>query len=150
MQRRGISMAVLIVAANVSTLVSAANPPGQAPYRSPAGAPPMMGAPGEFVDDGACDCEACRARRAGPLARRNAIEGKDLNYNCGCQGSYKFPVPPLYTYHWPGMYSQRLMTDYHSPWRFPPIKPFMDETKVHDARPMPAAAKASMRISDGR
>ena len=42
----------------------------------------------------------------------------------GCNGSYKFPVPPLYTYHWIGMYSQGLMTDYHSPWRFPPIKPF--------------------------
>jgi hypothetical protein len=25
------------------------------------------------------------------------------------------------------MYSQQLMTDYHSPWRFPPIKPYSDE-----------------------
>ena len=36
-------------------------------------------------------------------------------------------MPPLYTYHWPGLYSQQLMTDYHSPWRFPAIKPYADE-----------------------
>ena len=47
--------------------------------------------------------------------------------NCNCNGSYKFPVPPLYTYHWPGLYSAELMTDYHSPWRFPPLKPYTDE-----------------------
>jgi hypothetical protein len=49
------------------------------------------------------------------------------SFNCGCNGSYKFPVPPLYTYHWPGMYSQELMTDYHYPWRFLPLKPYTDE-----------------------
>src|SRR5262245_618393 len=46
-------------------------------------------------------------------------EGLDKGFNCGCNGSYKFPVPPLYTYHWPGMWQAQLMTDYHSPWRFP-------------------------------
>jgi hypothetical protein len=25
------------------------------------------------------------------------------------------------------MYSAQLMTDYHSPWRFPPLKPYVDE-----------------------
>jgi hypothetical protein len=55
-------------------------------------------------------------------------------YNCDCNGSYKFPVPPLYTYHWPGMYSQQLMTDYHSPWRFPPLKPYVDEPPVEEIR----------------
>jgi hypothetical protein len=25
------------------------------------------------------------------------------------------------------MYQQVLMTDYHSPWRFPPLKPYVDE-----------------------
>jgi len=100
---------------------------------------------------GACDsgsaccnsgCRGCRACRGsdpgcGPggchglhshgycLAR--GYPGLDRYFNCGCNGSYKFPVPPLYTYHWPGMYSQQLMTDYHSPWRFPPIKPYSDE-----------------------
>ena len=54
-------------------------------------------------------------------------EGRSAHFNCGCNGSYKFPVPPLYTYHWPGMWSHQLMTDYHSPWRFPPLKPYVDE-----------------------
>ncbi len=66
---------------------------------------------------------------AAPLCgRRGACyEGLDPAFNCGCNGSYKFPVPPLYTYHWPGMYSAQWMTDYHSPWRFPPLKPYVDE-----------------------
>lgn len=55
------------------------------------------------------------------------LEGLDPYFNCGCSGSYKFPVPPLSTYHWPGMYSAERMTDYHSPWRFPPIKPYTEE-----------------------
>lgn len=55
------------------------------------------------------------------------IDGKDHGFNCGCNGSYNYPVPPLYTYHWPGMYKAERMTDYHSPWRFPPIRPFADE-----------------------
>jgi hypothetical protein len=54
-------------------------------------------------------------------------------FNCGCNGSYKFPVPPLYTYHWPGLYSQQLMTDYHSPWRFPPLRPYTDEPPLMDS-----------------
>ena len=43
-------------------------------------------------------------------------------FNCNCRGSYKFPVPPRYTYHWPGMYSQQYMTEYNSPYRFPPLE----------------------------
>jgi hypothetical protein len=62
--------------------------------------------------------------------RRNRYEGLEAGFNCGCNGSYKFPVPPLYTYHWPGMWSAQLMTDYHSPWRFPPLKPYVDEVPV--------------------
>ncbi|MDX1944979.1 MAG: hypothetical protein SFU86_06200 [Pirellulaceae bacterium] len=58
---------------------------------------------------------------------RQQFEGQYPGFHCGCNGSYKFPVPPLYTYHWPGMYSAQLMTDYHSPWRFPPLKPYSDE-----------------------
>jgi hypothetical protein len=54
-------------------------------------------------------------------------EGRTAHFNCGCNGSYKYPVPPLSTYHWPGMWSHQLMTDYHSPWRFPPLKPYVDE-----------------------
>jgi len=44
------------------------------------------------------------------------------NFNCSCRGSYKFPVPPQYTYHWPGMYSQQAMTQYNSPYRFPSLR----------------------------
>ena len=55
------------------------------------------------------------------------IDGLDRFANCGCNGSYNYPVPPLYTYHWPGMYKQVRMTDYHSPWRFPPLKRYEDE-----------------------
>ena len=60
----------------------------------------------------------------------NADTGHDAWANCRCNGSYKFPVPPLYTYHWPGMYSQQLMTNYQSPWRFPPITPYKDEPQI--------------------
>jgi hypothetical protein len=28
------------------------------------------------------------------------------------------------------MYSAQLMTDYHSPWRFPPLKPYTDEVPI--------------------
>lgn len=53
--------------------------------------------------------------------------------NCECEGSYRHPVPPLYTYHWPGSYAQTAMTDYHSPWRFPPLKPYYDEPSPGEA-----------------
>jgi hypothetical protein len=68
-------------------------------------------------------------------------EGKDLYYSCGVQGSYKFPVPPLYTYHWPGMYSQVRMTDYHSPWRFPPLKPYTEESKTLESKTTSQSAR---------
>jgi hypothetical protein len=64
--------------------------------------------------------------------------GMDDWGNCNCNGSYKFPVPPQYTYHWPGMYSQQLMTDYQSPWRYPPLKPYFDEPSPGEAQPYPA------------
>ena len=70
-------------------------------------------------------CEECGQGRRGCCFRRAA--NRAANFNCGCNGSYKFPVPPLSTYHWPGMYSIQLMTDYQSPWRFPPLKPYTDE-----------------------
>jgi hypothetical protein len=74
-----------------------------------------------------CDyCDACGGR-GHHHGHRHQYEGSEPGFNCGCNGSYKFPVPPLYTYHWPGMWSAQLMTDYHSPWRFPPLKPYIDE-----------------------
>jgi hypothetical protein len=63
----------------------------------------------------------------GCCRNKKYIEGIERNFNCGCNGSYNYPVPPQYTYHWPGMFKQKLMTDYHSAWRFPAIKPYIDE-----------------------
>lgn len=77
---------------------------------------------------GGCRGDKCKGHH------KKYLEGKDRGFNCGCNGSYNYPVPPLYTYHWPGMYKAERMTDYHSPWRFPPLKPFTDEA------PLPAGA----------
>jgi hypothetical protein len=78
--------------------------------------------------DGYCDaCQQCDCGPSGHHAAHCAAKRAEMYANCGCNGSYKFPVPPLYTYHWPGMYQQVRMTDYHSPWRFPPLKPYVDE-----------------------
>ncbi len=68
------------------------------------------------------------------------IDGLDRFANCGCNGSYNYPVPPLYTYHWPGMYKQVRMTDYHSPWRFPPLKRYEDEPLPTIEIPAPRSA----------
>lgn len=67
-----------------------------------------------------CGCPLCALQKLGQCygARRAAIGA----FNCQCRGSYKFPAPPQYTYHWPGMYSQQTMTEYASPFRFPPLK----------------------------
>lgn len=79
----------------------------------------------ECCDDGCGGCHGCRL-----LGRHRSNRFREDEFNCGCNGSYKFPVPPLYTYHWPGMYSHQLMTDYHSPWRFPAIRPYRDEKPI--------------------
>ncbi len=65
--------------------------------------------------------------------------------NCGCRGSYKFPVPPRFTYYWPGMYAQQSMTGYWSPYRYPALKlpPWMhrpEKAGGDDWRPMPQPA----------
>jgi hypothetical protein len=63
---------------------------------------------------GGCGCGIC--------CRHRAYIASFGYFNCSCRGSYKFPVPPQYTYHWPGMYSQQYMTEYTSPYRFPPLE----------------------------
>ena len=70
-----------------------------------------------------CGCSRCGMRQ--PRRSRTARIG---DFNCGCRGSYNFPVPPQYTYHWPGLYAQQSMTEYTSPWRFPGLKPYEDES----------------------
>ncbi len=99
-----------------------AAPACAAPAPTCAAAEPTCAAVAATGADGCCDDGCGNGRGRGPK-----YEGLDPYFNCGCNGSYKFPVPPLYTYHWPGMYQQHLMTDYHSPWRFPPLKPYVDE-----------------------
>jgi len=99
----------------------------------------------QAYDDG----EACRHQRLHHHGRHQYkyIEGRDPSFNCGCNGSYKYPVPPLYTYHWPGMYSQQLMTDYHSPWRFPPIRPYVDEPQSEPFNvELPKASTSRVRL----
>jgi len=94
---------------------------------------PACGAPACAAAAPSCTdaADACAAGTGGDwgecAGRGNRFEGLEAHFSCGCNGSYKFPVPPLYTYHWPGMYSAQLMTEYHSPWRFPPLKPYTDE-----------------------
>ncbi|HOA50705.1 MAG: hypothetical protein WBH86_11250 [Thermogutta sp.] len=72
-----------------------------------------------------CHC-LCHHGHQGCLARYMSAVG---GFNCSCRGSYKFPVPPQYTYHWPGLYSQQLMTSYQSPYRYPLLKlpPWMEK-----------------------
>ncbi len=73
---------------------------------------------------GACDdpcAQACRDRRCLYCKALDKWASYGA-FNCSCRGSYKFPVPPQYTYHWPGMYSQQTITEYASPYRFPPLK----------------------------
>jgi len=76
---------------------------------------------------GRCGRGGCHGRGCGWFGHRHCIDGQDWYFNCGCNGSYNYPVPPLYTYHWPGMYKAQRMTDYHSPYRFPPLRPYTEE-----------------------
>jgi hypothetical protein len=95
-------------------------------------------------DEGCCDaCDPCGCGHGHFLHGRCGHCGgydPEWYFNCGCNGSYKFPVPSLYTYHWPGMYSAERMTDYHSPWRFPPLRPYTDE-----ASPVVLGKKSALR-----
>jgi len=65
------------------------------------------------ADAGPCSCR-CRGGCCGC--------GSVGYFNCCCKGSYKFPVPPQSTYFWPGIYSQKTMTAYVSPYRCPSLQ----------------------------
>jgi hypothetical protein len=88
-----------------------------------AGTPEVCGCCATADCCGECAAGRCRIGcgrcRCGRHAARIAAIGEA---NCACRGSYKFPVPLQYTYHWPGMYSMQRMTDYLSPYRFPPLE----------------------------
>lgn len=100
----------------------------------------------DVESDSGCGCDSGGCGRKGCGRHGCAARNANRWFNCNCNGSYKFPVPPLYTYHWPGMYSMQRMTDYHSPWRFPAIKPYEDETPVRDLSQRPAFRQASSEI----
>ena len=74
-------------------------------------------------------------------------------FNCRCRGSYKFPVPPQYTYHWPGMYSQRTTTEYNSPFRFPPLRlpeeAFPEESPEEERSTVQWSGQGEDQLSDG-
>ncbi len=95
----------------------------------------------------------CEEMSPGVPMRRPCLYGKLLNkwasygaFNCGCSGSYKYPVPPQYTYHWPGMYSQQTMTEYVSPYRFPPLKPPPKGENLLEPQPEEPEGKVSGRV----
>lgn len=89
--------------------------------------------------DGGGQCGTNRCRHVcGPHCRKLANRWA----NCHCDGSYKLPVPPLYTYHWPGIYSLQNVTDYHSPWRFPPLRPHAPEPDDETLAPAERARHA--------
>lgn len=94
-------------------------------------------------------CQDCCGKGCGKCKHcGRGWEGLDRHFNCQCGGSYKFPVPPLSTYHWPGIYSHQLMSEYHSPWRFPPIKAYEEEKLEPRETLPPANANAKLSISD--
>ncbi len=134
---------VLTLAAAVAALVLAARSavaqqPTPAPGVAQQGLAPM---PAEAMPAEGCGCAQCECtdacgdpcarpcgcgRFCGPTCLWRKYCEKWASYgqfNCSCRGSYKFPVPPQYTYHWPGMYAQHTMTEYSSPYRFPPLNP---------------------------
>lgn len=99
---------------------------------------------------GAC-CEGCkdkcghcrsRCRRCRALGWRHITA--TTQFNCCCRGSYKFPVLPQYTYHWPGMFSAQTMTEYVSPYRFPLLTPLEEMQWNEVPAPMPPQPVSSV------
>ena len=45
------------------------------------------------------------------------------------------------------MYSQELMTNYHSPWRFPPLRPYEDEPAPEPIPPQAGLAPGYLPVS---
>lgn len=74
----------------------------------------------------ACRPAGCRLRKPCWLGCMGGPEDVS-QFNCCCRGSYKYPVPPQSTYFWPGIYAERTMTQYVSPYRYPPLRPLPPE-----------------------
>lgn len=117
-------------------------PPAQPPAPGLAGQQPaLQPLPADTSNEALCEdpglyCPQRRIRPYGKLLDKWASYGQ---FNCECSGSYKYPVPPQYTYHWPGMYSQPTMSQYMSPYRFPPLKlpPKEEDILQPDEEPQP-------------
>ncbi|MCE9556863.1 MAG: hypothetical protein K8T91_26245 [Planctomycetes bacterium] len=140
-------LCVLIAA--VSVLVTGramAQTPTPARLTSSGGESEMAADDVESDSESGCGCDSGGCGKNGCGKHGCAARNANRWFNCNCNGSYKFPVPPLYTYHWPGMYSMKRMTDYHSPWRFPAIKPYEDETPVRDLSQRPQFRQASSEM----
>lgn len=60
-----------------------------------------------------CGCNECASSGHNGL---KANLSATACFNCRTNGSYKFPVPRQYTYFWPGIYSQKTMTEYVAPF----------------------------------
>ena len=66
-----------------------------------------------------------------------SIEGLESSFNCQCGGSYNHPVPPLSTYHWPGMYKAPSMVGWVSPWTRPGLRRARDVVAMWDGNAVP-------------
>ena len=143
-------MRTCMMAAMIASLMAAASQ-AMAGHGCVAKAPTCQAAaPACGCDAGDPGCGSCRGCGNGGCNEcgcglfghkcGSGIDGLDRFANCACNGSYNYPVPPLYTYHWPGMYKQVRMTDYHSPWRFPPLKKYEDEPLPTIEIPAPKSA----------
>lgn len=141
-------LCVLIAAVSALTtgraMAQTPTPIGPLPARlaSSAGESESVTEEGYDESESGCDGDSEGCGRKGH-GKHGCNRNANRWFNCNCNGSYKFPVPPLYTYHWPGLYSMKRMTDYHSPWRFPAIKPYEDETPVRDLSQRPQFRQAS-------
>ncbi|MBQ2821553.1 MAG: hypothetical protein IJF17_08225 [Thermoguttaceae bacterium] len=61
------------------------------------------------------ECCECEVREPRNTLKRNL--SATTCFNCRTNGSYKFPVPRQNTYFWPGIYSQKTMTEYVAPYQ---------------------------------
>ncbi len=91
-------------------------------------APERMEADGSSGVGSLRPCFGCRGHGFARSCGCDCGCGEDGN--CACQGSYKYPVPSQYTYFWPGIYSQKTMTQYVSPWRYPDLNPIPEHWKT--------------------
>lgn len=73
---------------------------------------PTASVPCNECAQGAAMVGYAQGPRRGPL-----VESYSKYYNCKYHGSYNHPVPPQFTYFWPGLYKQKSIADYQSVYR---------------------------------